>query len=97
MDGLALHQLLTIYLWFPLAVLLGILLMIARFYQNISGERTRYSLFAVPIVLFALAIGRYASVNQTFDDIPGDFLLCVAGLSTLVLVTRLYRQMTAGR
>ena len=36
----------------PLAALIFIVLLIARFYQNFSGERTYFSLYLVPLVFF---------------------------------------------
>jgi len=52
MDVARLNQVLAIFAWFPLAVLLAIVLLIARFYQRLTGENTRYPLYAAPILLF---------------------------------------------
>jgi len=54
------HQFLVIYAWFPLASLLGMLLLVARIYQKFSGQRTYYWLFLVPVVLFGVAAVRDA-------------------------------------
>ncbi len=90
-------QIFTIYGWFPLAVLLTIVLLVGRFYQNLTGENTRYKLFAVPIVLFGVASASYASANRVVGVLAGDLLLAAGGLVLSLLCMRLYRQMTAGR
>ena len=97
MDTLSLNQLLTIFSWFPLTVLLSIMLLIARFYQNLSGEKTRYYLFFIPMVIFGLAFAHYASIDQTFGNPEGDFLLFLGGATLVILCMNLYRKMTAGR
>ncbi len=95
MAGLV--QFLTIYAWFPLAVLLAILLMVARFYQNLTGERTRYALYSLPIVLFGLAAAQYARMTRTSGEPIADLLLALGGAILLWLCVSLYRRMTAGR
>ena len=97
MDTLNFNQVLTVYAWFPLAVLLSIMVLIARFYQNLSGEKTYYYLFAVPIILFGVAFAYYASIDQVFGDPLGDFLLFLGGVILLAMSLMLYRQMTTGR
>jgi hypothetical protein len=94
---LSLNQLLTLYAWFPLATLLLFLLLIGRFYQKFSGERTFFRMFTVPILLFGTAAVRYASINAVMGDWIGDVLLASAGISLLCLSTVLYRRMTIGR
>jgi len=90
-------QFLTIYAWFPLAVLLAILLMVARFYQKLTGEPTYYALYGVPIILFGLAAAQYARIGQASGDPAADLLLALAGGILLWLCVSLYRRMTAGR
>lgn len=97
MDMWSPNQILTIYLWFPLAVLLSVLLLIARFYQNLTGENMRYPLFVVPILLFGLASAHYANIDQVVGDPLGDLLWFAGGGALLFLSLALYRQMTAGR
>jgi Flp pilus assembly protein TadB len=97
MSALNLNQLLMIYVWFPLAVLLAIMLLVARFYQNLTGESTRYYLFGVPIVLFGLASAHYANIDQVIGDPTGDLLLFLGGTVLIILCVVLYRQMTTGR
>jgi hypothetical protein len=97
MGTLNLNQILLIYTWFPLAALLAIILLIARFYQNQAHESTRYPLFALPVVLFGLAAAHYANLNLVTGDAVGDLLMFTGGVVLAVLCVALYRQMTAGR
>lgn len=73
------------------------MLLIARFYQNFSGERTFYALYLLPLVLFGVTAVRYASIDQVQGDILGDALSAVAGIMLTVLSLYLLRQMMAGR
>ena len=93
MISLSLNQFLILYLWFPLAALLFFLLLIARFYQKFSGERTFFRFFLVPVVLFGGAVVRYASIDQVIGDPVGDLLLAVAGVVLVGLCFTLYRLM----
>jgi Na+/H+ antiporter NhaC len=90
-------QFLMIYAWFPLAVLLAILLMVARFYQNLTGEQTRYALYGLPIILFGLGAAEYARIARASGDPVADLLLALGGGILLWLCVTLYRRMTAGR
>ncbi len=97
MNTLSPNQILLIYAWFPLSVMIFLLLLIARFYQNLTGENTRYYLFAVPIVIFGVAAAHYANIDRVMGDPAGDLLLFLGGLVLGYLSIRLYRQMTEGR
>ncbi|MHB8624917.1 MAG: hypothetical protein ACYDBJ_03630 [Aggregatilineales bacterium] len=94
---ITLDQALTIYIWFLLAIVLGILLLIARFYQRIAHEQTYYPAFVVPIVLFGLASARDASINQIGGDPLADGLWFVGGVALIGLCMYLYHLMTMGR
>lgn len=85
------------YLWFPLALLLFFLMLIARFYQRSSGERTYYQLYIAPIVLFGGGVARYTSINYLAGDTLGDLLLGVSGVMLIALCVFLYRIMTRNR
>jgi hypothetical protein len=91
---ITLNQVLTIYIWFMLAIVLGILLLIARFYQRIAHERTYYPAFAAPVVLFGLASARDASINQIGGDPVADGLWFVGGVALISLCIYLYHLMT---
>lgn len=91
--SLSLSQALTLYTWFPLAGLLLIMLMIARFYERFSGRRTYYRLYLVPLVAFAIGAVRYADRDRISGDLIGDSALIVGGLSLLTLSLWLYWRM----
>jgi hypothetical protein len=92
------HQALTIFSWFALAVLLFMLLLIGRFYENVTGERTRFWIFALPIIIFGIASARYAFIDQVIGSDPlGDTLWLVGGVLLAGICIYLYNLMTAGR
>jgi hypothetical protein len=91
------NQILLLYTWFPLAVGIALMLLVARFYQKFSGERTYYGLYILPIVLFGGAAVRYASLNQIAGDALGDVIIGLAGLILISLSMYLFRLMTSGR
>lgn len=97
MAAVSLSQFLMLYGWFPLAVVLILLLLIARFYERSSGERTYFQLFIVPIVLFGIGTTRYSSVNRIAGDWLGDLLMGAGGIVLLVLCLLLYHLMTRDR
>ena len=98
-------SILNIYPWILVAGLIYLLVHIARFYEikyaelyrNTDGQRTHYRLFGFPLVLFLVAAGRYAFLDDFAGDIIGDLALCVGGVLLGVLVYRLQRLMTGGR
>ena len=97
MTTISLHQALTIFSWFALAVLLVILLLIARFYEYMSGERTRFWLFGAPIVIFGMASARYAFIDRMTGDVLGDVLWMLGGIVLAGMCVFLYNLMTSGR
>ncbi len=97
MDTLNLNQALLICAWFPLTALLTTILLIARFYQNQAQERTYYTFFAVPILLFGLAVAHGANVNRVVGDPISDLLMFAGGILLAGLVLILFRRMTSGR
>lgn len=97
MNAVTPNQILTLYTWFPLATLLVFMLLIARFYQRFSGERTCYQLYLLPLVLYGLATVRYASVNELTGDPLGDVLAGAGGAALLALSLLLAWAMLARR
>jgi hypothetical protein len=93
LSSLSLSQLLALYSWFPLAALLLMLLLIARFYEKFSGKRMYFQAFFVPLVLFGAAALRYASIDGISGDVLGDLTLTVAGLTLLPLCVVVYWRM----
>jgi hypothetical protein len=97
MSDISLHQILTIYIWFGLSVLIFLLALIARFYERLSGQRTYYQWFAFPVLTFAGATVRLVSLDQVAGDPWGDGCLLVGGISLAALCMHVYRLMTSGR
>lgn len=97
MTAISAHQALTIFSWFAITILLILLLLIARFYQNVSGERTHFWVFSLPVVVFGLAAARYSFVDQLNGDALGDVLWLLGGLLLAGMCIYLYNVMTAGR
>lgn len=98
MVALSPSQFLALYTWFPLAVLLFILLLVARFYERSSGVRTYYQGFMLSIVAFGVAAVRYAADDRIMGDTVADLALMVAGLTLSGLCLMLYwRMIVQGR
>ncbi|MBN1679464.1 MAG: hypothetical protein JW966_04180 [Anaerolineae bacterium] len=97
MSDISAHQFLTIYIWFGLTFLVSMLLLIARFYERLSGQRTYYQFFVIPVLAFAIAAARLSSLDQIAGDTLGDSMSLVGGLSLMALCFQVYRLMTSGR
>jgi type II secretory pathway component PulF len=97
MSASALSQLLMLYTWFVLAAILSFVMLIARFYEKFSGQRTYFRLFLMPILLFGAAAVRYASIDQVAHDAFGDLLTASGGALLALLCIHLYRRMLVGR
>lgn len=93
MTSVSLNQFLMLFMWFPLASLLLLLLLIARFFEKFSGQRTYFRLYTLVIVLFGAAMVRYASVDRISGDLPGDVLMGTAGVLLALLSLHLLRLM----
>ncbi len=89
----SLHQFLVLYTWFPLTVLLAVMLLIARFYQKFSGEETYYWLYLLAIILFGALFVRIASVEFGFVDLLTNLLSAIVGILMLFLSLLLYFRM----
>lgn len=94
MENLALSQFLSLFTWFTIATLLFFVLLISRFYQKFSGERTRYPWIGVVIIMFGIATVRYASLRRVSGDVIADLLSFFAGIFLMVLSMQLYLKMT---
>lgn len=97
MNTLSLGQVLALLTWFPLAALIYIMLLIARFYQRFSGRRTYFRAFLIPIVMFGMASVRYASSERVTGDWIADLLLIVGGIVLIVLSLWLFWRMLIQR
>jgi hypothetical protein len=90
----AFSQLIILYGWFLLVGLIVFLMLIARFYQRFSGEKTYYQLFLIPMMLFGVQVVRQTNF---VDDALGNVAAALAGVILLVLSIFLYWRMTGGR
>ncbi|MBN1565950.1 MAG: hypothetical protein JXA10_19065 [Anaerolineae bacterium] len=97
MSGISIHQVATICIWFGLGALLYLMALIARFYERLSGQRTYYRLFAVPVATLALATIIMTRQDIVAGDVVADLLLLASGLSLGALCVHVYRLMTSGR
>jgi len=95
--SLSLNQFLVLYSWFPLAALLLFTILIARFFEKFSGEKTYFRLFLIPVVLFGAGSVRYAGTEHIGGDPFADIMMGIAGLMLLILSSRLYWLMIVRR
>lgn len=95
MDTFSIHQVLTVAAWFGLTALLFLIALIARKYEKLSGARTYYQLFAVPVLLFAGGMVRQAQRDQITGDTLGDLLMFAAAMALGALCLHTYRLMTS--
>jgi uncharacterized membrane protein len=96
MSTQSVSQLFLLYTWFALTALIFFFLLIARFYQKFSSERTYFRAYIAPIVLFGIAAVRYASIDQVRDPLA-DTIAGIGGICLIVLVSLLVRRMTHKR
>ena len=97
-------SILNLYSWVLVGALIYILYQIARFYQakyaqtyQEAPQRTYAALFLAPIVLFALAAGRYVMAENAVGDLVADLAFLVGGLILAATSYRLYRLLMGGR
>jgi len=90
----AFTQLVVLYGWFLLVGLIVFIMLIARFYQRFSGEKTHFRLYLIPMVLFGVQAVRQTNFPH---DMIGNLLAAVAGVMLLGLSLFLYWRMTAKR
>ncbi len=97
MTAPELSQLLMLYTWFALAALLFFFVLIARFYEKFSGEKTYFRWLVLPAVFFGIATVRYASIDMVTSDPVGDVAMALGGILLIGLSIHIYRRMTSGR
>jgi len=91
-------RLLALYVGLGVAVLQAFLFMIARFYQLKSGNRTRYGLFLVSMILMLAGDMLYSWRGPALaGDVAADLLLLGGGCILLGNAALLLRAMTRGR
>ena len=94
---LLLANVLTLYTWGGVSVLLFFLFAIARFFERKSSRRSYYPLFSLPIVLFMGSAIRYILVGDFVGDPWGDLGRVLGGLLVCGLGLYLLNLMTGGR
>ena len=91
---LLLADVLTLYTWGGVSVLLFFVFAIARFFERKSSRNSFYPLFLLPILLFMGSALRYVLVSDFVGDLWGDLgrvlggvLVCGLGFYLLHLMT----------
>jgi hypothetical protein len=91
-------RLLALYVGCGVAVLQAFLFMIARFFQQKSGNRTRYGLFLVSMGLTLAGDCLYCwQGSRVVGNMAADLLLLGGGCVLIGNGFLLYRAMTQGR
>lgn len=86
--------LLTIYVWSVVCIHLFFMMLIARFYEDKSGQRSFYPYFLIPAVFLALAAIRYTFLPFTIiGDWWGDLFRSLGGVIAIVLIFFLLKLM----
>jgi hypothetical protein len=92
-----LSNILTLYTWGGIAVLLFFLFAIARFFERKSSRRSFYPLFLLPVVFFVGSALRYFVVGDFVGDPWGDVTRVIGGALVCGLGYFLLNLMTGGR
>jgi hypothetical protein len=92
-----LANVLTLYIWGSVSVLLFFLFAIARFFERKSSRRSLYPLFLLPILLFMGSAIRYTLVGDFVGDLWGDLGRVLGGMLVCGLGFYLLNLMTGGR
>ena len=92
-----LADVLTLYTWGGVSVLLYFLFAIARFFERKSSRESFYSLFLLPILFFMASAVRYIVVGDFVGDLWGDLGRVLGGLLVCGLGFYLLNLMTGGR
>jgi hypothetical protein len=92
-----LTDVLTIYIWGGVSVLLFFLFAIARFFERKSSRESFYWLFVFPILFFLASAVRYILVSGFVGDLWGDLGRILGGLLVCGLGFYLLNLMTRGR
>lgn len=88
-------QILAIYSWLVIGIMLFFLWQVAGFYERASGQRVGHRFLLLPGVLLAGGVIWYLLHDSDFVGQPlGDLLLCGGGILLLLFSNRLQRLMT---
>jgi hypothetical protein len=92
-----LSNILTLYTWGGVSILLFFLFAIARFFERRSSRKSYYPLFLLPIGLFLASALRYYSLGGFVGDLWGDLGRVISGILLCGLGYFLLNLMTGGR
>lgn len=92
-----LRNILAVYTWGGVSVLLFFLFAIARFFERKSSRKSFYPLFLLPIFLFLGSVVRYVAIDGFVGDPWGDLGRVIGGILVCSLGYFLLRLMTGGR
>ncbi len=92
-----LANVLALYTWGAVSVLLLFLFSIARFFERKSSRRSYYVLFLLPIILFLGSVLRYLITGDFVGDLWGDLARVIGGVLVFGLGYFLLKLMTGGR
>ena len=103
MSNAGVRVLFGVLTWGGIIVLQFMLLVIARFFEQTSGQHTGYRLYLLPIVLTGIGATRYLlriPAVSPWPDFVGDpmanILLFAAGLMLMALGNFLHEKMMGG-
>lgn len=92
-----LSNILTLYTWGGVSILLFFLFAIARFFERKSSRKSYYPLFLLPILLFAGSALRYFFTGDFVSDPMADLGRVIGGALVCGLGYFLLNLMTGGR
>jgi len=92
-----LGNILALYTWGVISLLLFFLFAIARFFERKSSRKSFYPLFLLPVLLFLGSALRYFFVGDFVGDLWGDGGRVVGGALVCGLGYFLLNLMTGGR
>ena len=96
-DPSLLSNILTLYTWTSISVLLFFLFAIARFFERKSSRKSYYPLFLLPALLFIVSAVRYFLVGDFVGDPLADLSRAIGGALVCGLGYFLLNLMTGGR
>jgi hypothetical protein len=88
------HQIMLILAWFGLALIILLLMLIARLYGRLAGKNTHYLLFLIPLAVIGVASLRYAAGDLLWGEPFGAALWAIGGFILARLSWRLHRTLT---
>ena len=91
------HQLISLYLWFLIGVILTIYLLLARLYESSTSKTFHHWGFLIPILAFGAALILEAASDDFASNQVKDAMWALGGMSVLVLSIRLYWRMMVKR